>query len=55
MNSIVAEQQGKGYYLAQVKNSDLSNFSYYLESEKEALIIDPGFDTNIYRQIIEKR
>lgn len=30
MNSIVTEQEGKGFYLAQVKNSDLAAFSYYV-------------------------
>lgn len=44
MNTVVTEQEGPGFYLAQVKNSDLAIFSYYIESEKESVIIDPVFD-----------
>lgn len=55
MNTVVTEQEGKGFYIAQLKNSDLSNFSYYVESEKEAYIIDPIFDTRSYQDILIKR
>ena len=55
MNTVVTEQEGKGFYIVQLKNSDLSNFSYYVESEKEAYIIDPIFDTRSYQDILNKR
>ena len=48
MNSLITEQQGDGFYIAQFKNSDLAIHSYYVESNKEALIIDPTFDISIY-------
>lgn len=51
-NSIVTEQ---GYYVAQIKTADLAIFSYYVESNKEAILIDPTLDTTIYKEIIAKR
>lgn len=55
MNSVVTEQEGKGFYLAQVKNSDLAIFSYYVESDKEAYLVDPTFDVKIYQDILANR
>lgn len=51
-NSIVTEQ---GYYVAQIKTADLAIFSYYVESNKEAILIDPTLDTSLYKDIIAKR
>jgi|JI10StandDraft_1071094.scaffolds.fasta_scaffold552120_2 hydroxyacylglutathione hydrolase len=55
MNTITLEQEGKGFYLAQTKNSDLAIYSYYLESDKQAWIIDPLYDIKIFEEIIQKR
>lgn len=51
-NTIVSEQ---GYYVAQIKNPDLSIFSYYLESNHESILIDPTLDTHLYKDLISKK
>ena len=43
------------YYLQQISTSCLAQFSYYLESEKEAIIIDPMRDPENYLKILEVR
>lgn len=52
---VVTEQEGPGFYLAQFKTSELAIFTYYVESDKEAVIIDPTFNTRGYHQFITKR
>ncbi len=53
--SISTEQTGEGFYVAQFKTADLSIFSYYIESNSQAVIIDPTIDIKIYQEIIAKR
>lgn len=55
MNKLTAEQEGNEFYVAQFKNPDLAIFSYYVESKKEAFIIDPTYDTQIYHETLKKR
>jgi hydroxyacylglutathione hydrolase len=43
------------FYLQQISTSCLAQFSYYLESEGEALIIDPMRDSRNYLKILEER
>lgn len=52
---VVTEQEGNGFYVAQFKTEDLSIFSYYVESNSEAVLIDPTIDTDVYREFINKR
>lgn len=42
-------------YIAQFKTHDLAIFTYYVESNKECFIIDPPFDSNIFKDYIKKR
>lgn len=37
------EYEGPGFYLAQFKTPELAIFSYYLESEGQAYLIDPTY------------
>jgi glyoxylase-like metal-dependent hydrolase (beta-lactamase superfamily II) len=53
--TITTEQEGNGFYLAQFKTPELAIYTYYLESNKEAIIIDPTYDTQIFREFINKR
>ena len=53
--TITTEQEGNGFYIAQFKTADLAIFSYYVESDKLAYIIDPTFDTKVYEDILAKR
>lgn len=55
MNSLVSEYEGAGFYVAQFKNSDLAIFSYYIESDKQVVIIDPTLDIKVYEEILAKR
>lgn len=56
MGVITTEQEGDGYYVAQFKNNDLAIFSYYVEAaDKSAYIIDPTFDTHVFKDIVAKR
>lgn len=55
MTSITTEQEGNGFYISQFKTADLAIFSYYVESQGSAYIIDPIFDTAVYREILAKR
>ena len=41
--------------MAQYKTPELSIFSYYLESNGQALLIDPTFDVYMYQEIAKKR
>lgn len=53
--SVVTEQTGEGFYIAQFKTSELAIFSYYIESNKEALLIDPLYDIKTYSNFISTR
>ncbi len=53
--SVVTEQTGEGFYIAQFKTTHLAIYSYYLESQKECLIIDPIFDIEKYENLIKTR
>jgi hypothetical protein len=46
---IVSEQQEAGVYIAQFKTNMLAVFTYYVESDGEAYIIDPTYDYLVYR------
>lgn len=55
MNStltLATEQTGEGFFVAQFKTSELSIFSYYLESQHECLLIDPVFDVDTYNKFM---
>ena len=41
--------------MAQFKTKMLAVFTYYIESNKEAYIIDPTFDSLIFSEFVEKR
>lgn len=49
------EWEGPGFYLAQFKTPELAIFSYYLESDQQAVLIDPTYDSYVYQQMAEKR
>lgn len=53
--TITTEQEGNGFYIAQFKTAHLAIFSYYVESDKSAFIIDPTFDTRVYEDFLVKR
>lgn len=53
--TVFHEWEGKGFYLAQFKTPELAIFSYYLESDGQALLIDPTYDSYAYKEIAEKR
>lgn len=48
-STIVTEQEGNGFYVAQFKTADLAIFSYYIESAAEAVLIDPTVDGTVYK------
>ena len=41
--------------MAQFKTAELSVHTYYIESNKEAAIIDPTYDVKVYHDFIAKR
>jgi glyoxylase-like metal-dependent hydrolase (beta-lactamase superfamily II) len=43
------------YYLKQIFTLCLAQYSYYIESEKEAIIIDPLREPDIYDEILNER
>ena len=53
--SVVTEQTGEGFYVAQFKTNELAIFSYYVESNKQALLIDPLYDVKTYTDFISAR
>lgn len=53
--TLVTEQSGDGFYIAQFKTSELAIFSFYIESNKECLLLDPVFDVRTYHEFILKR
>ncbi len=53
--SVVTEQTGEGFYIAQFKTNELAIFSYYVESNKQALLIDPVYDVKTYTDFISTR
>ena len=52
---LVSELQEKGVYVAQFKTKMLAVFTYYVESNGEAYIIDPTYDYMAYKEFLEKR
>lgn len=54
-NTCPAGEDKGDYYLHQFTTGCLSQFSYYIESEKEAAIIDPVRDSEMYLDLLEKR
>ena len=56
MGVLTTEQEANGVYVAQFKTADLAIFSYYVEAEdKSAYIIDPTFDTKVYKDLLVQR
>ena len=55
MITISTEQESNGFYVAQFKTPQLAAYTYYLESKQEAIIIDPTYDTNLYKDLLTKR
>jgi glyoxylase-like metal-dependent hydrolase (beta-lactamase superfamily II) len=53
--TLLTEQSGDGFYVAQFKTSELAIYSYYIESQKEAVLVDPVFNVQVYSDFIEKR
>ena len=53
--TITSEQEGDGFYVAQFKTAELAVYSYYLESQGESLIMDPTYDTRVFKEYIDKR
>lgn len=53
--TIVTEQEGDGFYIAQFKTSSLAIFSYYIESKNSVYLIDPTIDTKPYDDLLIKR
>jgi hydroxyacylglutathione hydrolase len=47
--------QGTDYFIHQFSTSCLAQFSYYIESGKEAIIIDPIRDIDIYLEMLNQR
>ena len=54
-NILLDEYEGEGFYLAQFKAPSLAIFSYYIESKKQVLLIDPTFDISEYKTHAAKR
>ena len=52
---IVSEQTEKGVYIVQFKTKMLAVFTYYVESQKQAYLIDPTYDYLVYKEFIDKR
>ena len=58
MNStltLTTEQSGEGFYVGQFKTSELAIFSYYIESQKECILIDPVFDVETYNKFMDSK
>ena len=52
----IVETSDKGsFFMHQFNNTALAVFTYYIESEKEAIIIDPLRDIQTYMDILEER
>lgn len=51
-STIISEQN---FVVQQFKTASISQYSYYIESDKSAIIIDPIRDTEIYEKFLEKR
>jgi hydroxyacylglutathione hydrolase len=48
-------QNTKEYYVEQISTGCLAQYAYYIESDGEALIIDPMRETDYYLEILKKR
>lgn len=53
--AVSSEWDGAGFHISQFKTSELAIFSYYVESEGQAVLIDPTYDVNVYQDLIKKR
>ena len=53
--AVLSEQQGEGFFLAQFKTVDLSILTYYIESEGQAILIDPTLDTQAFVELATQR
>lgn len=53
--TLLTEHSGDGFSIAQFKTSELAIYSYYIESAKEAVLIDPVFNVQVYSDFIKKR
>lgn len=49
--SIPSEWEDPGFHISQFKTHELSIYSYYVESEGKAVLIDPIFDINPYQDL----
>ncbi len=45
----------KDYYIEQINTSCLAQYAYYIESNGEAVIIDPMREIDLYLDILKKR
>ena len=52
---VKAEDNGAGYHLTQFKTVDLGIFTYYIESEGQAVLVDPTFDTSPFTKYAQTR
>lgn len=50
-----SESENEDFYLKQINTGCLSQFSYYLESNKEAVIIDPMREPDQYLDLLKER
>nr|BAK01936.1 predicted protein [Hordeum vulgare subsp. vulgare] len=53
--TVVSEWDAAGFHVAQFKTNELAIFTYYVESDGQAAIIDPTFDINVYLDFLKKR
>ena len=49
------EIENSDFYLRQIFTSCLSHYSYYIESEKKAIVIDPLRESDLYDQLLSSR
>ena len=54
-HNIVETTEQNNFFMHQFNNVNLAVFTYYIESEKEAMIIDPLRDIQPYLDILEER
>lgn len=49
------EESNPQYYLKQIKTGCLAQYTYYLESNGQALVVDPLRDISVYLQLLKER
>jgi glyoxylase-like metal-dependent hydrolase (beta-lactamase superfamily II) len=54
-NVIKSSYNGDGFYVEQMLTGCLAIYSYYIESNGEAIIIDPQNDISSYNEILAER